>query len=234
MQKLNTLGVELQSLKEELLKPGYSVVVQKALKLQADELAKNNIIDVDLHLALTNEKIETKEFSGLLYDNPVCLKTKEEMLVEFEQIRETLQAQLDADEISTGITSKSIVDTDQIAFTRTFQLDKQWVSEYFGQPADEVGKLMVRNGFVEKFAVLRLAKILDSFLKSEQFVKDEMVECKATRVFYDLENSYYGIHLMFYLNIEDAEVEDKATAALDYIRQMNKKVTAYMDERMKI
>jgi hypothetical protein len=61
-----------------------------------------------------------------------------------------------------------------------------------------------------------------------------MVDCKATRVFYDMEKSYYGIHLMFYVNIEEAENEEKAKAALDYIRQMNDKVTAYVDERMKI
>lgn len=233
MQKLNSLGVELQSLKEELLKPEYPDVVKKALRGHADKLAETNI-GVDLHVSLTDEKLNKEEFTAILLENEACLKSKEEMLVDFDKVRERMQEQLDADEFPTGITSKSIVDTDQVAFTKTFKLDKQWVSEYFGQPADEVGKLMVRNGFVEKFAVLRLSKILEGFLKSEQFVEDKIVDCKATRVFYDLENDYYGIHLMFYINIEDAEDEEKTVAALAYIRQMNDKIVAYMDERMKI
>lgn len=233
MQKLNGLGVEILSLKTEILKPDYPDIVKKALRETAENMVKKETIDVDLHLALTDDKLSVKEFEELLIENPACLKTKEELLVEFDQIRETLQKQLNGD-IPTGITSQSMVDEEQIAFTKTFKLDNHWVSEYFGQPADEVGKLMVRNGFIEKFAVLRLSKILESFLESDNFTEHKDIVCKATRVFYDVENNYYGIHLMFYMNIEVAENDERSTEGLKYIREINKKVVSYMEERMKV
>jgi hypothetical protein len=231
MQKLNGLGVEILSLKQEILKPDYPEIVKKALRESAENMVKNKAIDVDLHLALTDEKMKQSDFQSLLLDNPTCLKNKEEMLVDFEKVREQLQEQFNSDDTLMDIESNSLVDTDQIAFSKTFKLDQSWVSKYFGQPADEVGKLMVRNGFVEKFAVLRLSKVLENFLKSDQFTEHKTVECKATRVFYDLEQNYYGIRLMFYMDIEDGEDEEKSTQALDYIRQINEKVVAYMDER---
>lgn len=231
MQKLNELGVELQSLKKELLKTDYSDVVKKALLLSAEEMIKNKIIDVDLHLNLTDNELEQDLFTNVLFDHESCLKTKEEMLVDFEEVRTRLQTQLDEEETPLGIASKSLVDTDQLSFTKTFKLDKQWVSEYFGQPADEVTKLMVRNGFVEKFAVLRLTKILKDFLKSESF--EEAEECKVTRVFYDVEEGYYGIHLIFYVNIEEAEDEKKGTETIQHIKEINNKAISFIEERMK-
>lgn len=233
MQKLNTLGVELLSLKEEMLNPHYPSVVQKALKLQADDLVKNNIIDVDVHLALTDPKMSASDFSTILFETPTCRKTQDEMLAEFEEIRKALQAQLESDETPTDIQSQSIVETDQIAFIKTFKLTKQWVSDYFGQPPEEVGKLMLRNGFVEKFAVLRLARILEGFLQSDLFEKNDLVDCKATRVFYDLENDFYGIHLMFYLNIEDVETDEHRPMIIEYIRRISEKATEYVEERIK-
>lgn len=233
MQKLNGLGVEILALKTEMLKTDYPEIVQKALREAAENLVKNETINVDLHLALTDEKLSIQEFEDILLETPSCLKTKEELLVEYEKIREGLQEQLDKDK-STGITSKSMVDEEKIAFSKTFKLDNQWVSDYFGQPAEEVDKLMVRNGFIEKFAVLRLSKILEGFLKSEEFAEHKDVVCKATRVFYDVENHYYGIHLMFYMDIEVAEDKEKATEGIQYIREINEKAVKYMGERMKV
>lgn len=232
MQKLNALGVELQSLKIELLNKDYPDVVKRALRGHADKLAETEI-DVDLHVSLTDNKISSEEFTSILLEHKACLKTPEELLVEYEKIREEIQKTLDERE-NIQITSKSLVEEEQIAFAKTFKLDKEWVSEYFGQSADEVGKLMIRNGFIEKFAVLRLSKILEDYLKSDLFKKDKEVDCKATRVFYDLEQGYYGIHLMFYVDIEVAEDKEKVPRMLDYICEIHDKVVPFVEERLKI
>lgn len=234
MQKLNALGVEILSLKTEMMKTDYPEIVKRALRETAENMVKKEAIDVELHLALTDEKLSTKEFEEILLENPSCLKTKEELFVEYEQIRESLQEELNKDEALENITSSSMVDEEQLSFSKTFKLDNQWVSEYFGQPANEVDKLMVRNGFVEKFAVLRLSKILEDFLKSDDFLKHDDVICKATRVFYDVENHYYGIHLVFYIDIEVAEDKEKIIEGLEYIRNINEKATNYMNDRMKV
>lgn len=231
MEKLNTLGLKLKSLKEELMKPDYPDVVKEALRSHADKLAETTI-NVDLHISLTDEKIGLSEFNEILLETKDCLKSYEEMFVEYERIREKVQLQLDEEEKPTNITSSSLVDEEKLAFTKTFKIDKQWVSDYFGQPADEVGKLMVRNGFIEKFAVLRLSKILEDFLKSEYFYEDKIVECKATRVFYDVEKEYYGIHLMFYMTIENAEDEEKVEKAVEYIRRITEKSEIYVGDRL--
>lgn len=234
MQKLNGLGVNIQSLKKEMLNADYPEIVKKALRDSAEIKVKNKEIDVELHLALTDENLSYEEFTQILLENKDCLKSHEEMLVDFEKIRETIQEQLDADEIPTGIITNSLVDEEKISFTKTFKLDKLWVAEYFGEPAEEVSKLMVRNGFVEKFAVLRLSKILKDFLKDENLKKDDLIECKATRVFYDVEGDYYGIHLMFYLDIEAAENDENIPLALAYIHEVHDKAVEFVEERMKI
>lgn len=233
MQKLNELGIELQSLKNELLKPDYPDLVKKALLLSAENMTKNDIIDVDLHLSLTDDNVDKSDFTKELMAIPSCLKTEAEMFVEFEKIREDLQSALDESEDGEQmLTSQSIVETDQIAFTKTFELNNQWVCNYFGQPTDEVGKLMVRNGFVEKFAVLRLSKILESFLNSEDYVSHDLVDCKATRVFYDVEEGFYGIHLMFYISVDEAENKEHREQILTYIKTIQGNAKEYMDKRM--
>jgi|HigsolmetaAR206D_1030411.scaffolds.fasta_scaffold00003_76 hypothetical protein len=234
MQKLNSFGLELQSLKQELLKPDYPPIVKKSLVNMAHSMVEKNQIDVNLHLLLTDEKTSLEDFTALLHETPACLKTKEEILAEFEQIRESLQALLEEMEPGTPVTSNSLIETEQLVFTQTFRLDKQWVSDYFGQPPEEVGKLMVRNGFVEKFAVLRLAKILEDFLTSGDFAPREGVDVKATRVFYDIDHGDYGIHLMFYLDIEEAENSEKAKGHLEYIREVAAKAREYMSDRMMV
>lgn len=234
MQKLNALGVELQSLKRELLNPNYPSVVKKSMITLAHTMVEKELIDVNLHLLLTDEKTGFDDFNAFLHETPSCLKTKEELLAEYEKIRESLEDILKEMEPDTSLTSKSLVDTEQISFAQTIKLDKQWVSDYFGQPADEIDKMMVRKGFVEKFAVLRLAKILSDFLKSGLFDKRDGVDVKATRAFYDVDHGYYGIHLMFYISIEDAEDEKKAKEHLEYIQDVAKKVREYAGERLKV
>lgn len=233
MEKLNTLGLKLQSLKSELLKPDYPEVVKEALRGHADKLAETDI-GVDLHVSLTDKKITIEEFTDILLETKYCLKTPEEMLVEFEKIRASLHLLLNGETDEPLIPSTSLVEEEKIVFTRTFKLDKQWVSEYFGQPPEEVGKLMIRNGFVEKFAVLRLSKIFDDFLKSSDFKKDKTVKCKITQVFYNVEQGFYGINLIFYVQIEDAEDEEKASNILEYIQETNRKAEAMFSVRMMV
>ena len=232
MEKLNELGLELKELKSELLNDSHSGVIKRALALSAEELAKKDIINVDLHLSLTDEKIDAKTFESELFANPSCLKTKEEMMVEFEKIREQLDEKLEEEGLL--LDSESLVDTDQLSFAKTFKLDKPWVSEYFGQPNDEVDKLMVRNGFVEKFAVLRLSKILEDFLGSDRVEKNEKIDCKATRVFYDVEEGYYGISLIFYLGIEEVEDDTFTIEAIDYMKGILGIASEYVTQRLTV
>lgn len=234
MEKLNAFGLELKELKRELLNPDYPEVVKKSLVNMAHTMAEKEHIDVNLHLLLTDKKTTLDDFLELLHETPACLKTKEELLEEFEKIREGLQEYLEELNPDTAITSKSLVDTDELVFVLTFELDSEWVSEYFGQPIDEIDKLMVRNGFVEKFAVLRLTKIIEDFLKSGEYDEIDYVRVKATRVFYDMDCGYYGIQLMFYMDIEEAENEEKAKQHIEYIRDVADKAIAYYDERMRI
>lgn len=233
MQKLNTLGVELQELKNELLKTEYPDVVKKALFGHADKLVESSI-SIDLHVSLTDQKIKAKDFLEVLLENDKCIKTSEEMLVEFEKIRESIQVQIDEDGNEIDITSQSIIEDEQIAFTKTFKMDNLWVSEYFGQPQSEVNSLMVRNGFVEKFAVLRLSKILEDFMNGEDFKENKLTEVKATRVFYDVEGAYYGIHLMFYVNIDITEDEKKTQTVLEYVKKTSTDCVNFVDLKMKI
>lgn len=234
MEKLNAFGLELKELKRELLNPDYPDIVKKSLVNMAHTMVEKDQIDVNIHLLLTDENTGLDVFTNLLHETPSCLKTKEELFAEFEEIREKLQQHLKTLEPNTPVTSRSLVDTDELVFVLTFRLDEEWVSAYFGQPIEEVDKLMIRNGFVEKFAVLRLTKILEDFLKSDEHESRDGVRVKATRVFYDVDYGYYGIHLMFYMDIEDAENEEKAKGHIEYIQDVSAKARAYFEERTKV
>lgn len=90
---------------------------------------------------------------------------------------------------------------------------------------------MVRNGFVEKFAVLRLSKILDGFVKSGTFESHEYIDCKPTRVFYDVEDGFYGIHMVFYVKVDKTEEEVSSKELLGYMKDTVLSTTKYITKR---
>jgi len=229
LEKLNDLGLELKELKKELLNTTHSNVVQKALSLSAENLVKNDVIDTDLHLVLTDKSTNIQNFEEILLKTEGCLKTKEELLVEFEKIRESVNQKMN--EIGLSLETKSLVDTYQLSLMKVFKIDKEWVSKYFGQPKEEVEKLMVRKGFVEKFAVLRLPTILENFFNQGEIEKTDKVDCRVTQTFYDVEDDYYGIRLIFYMTIEDAEDKTIQDESLTYINKITTQATEYIDER---
>lgn len=206
MNKYNNLGVELINYKHEILK-NYPDIVKRSLHLSIDQLMQNNIIDIDTHYALKDDTTTTDSFKNYIIEKSAYIKSAEELLVEYEALREKLNIKLNEQGLSETVHTQSYVEKEKIAINKTFAIDEDYVVNYFGVPREDLEKLMNRKGFVEKYAVLRLPKILSDFLKTVDY-PSELFKCSASLVYFDVDKNRYCIDLIFDAPVETVE-EDR-------------------------
>ena len=89
MNKYNQLGLELIKYKTELLKE-YTDIVVNALYLAIDQLVQTKIIDTDTQTYLKDNDISLKEFSEIIIVDEKYIRSNEELLVEYEALREKI------------------------------------------------------------------------------------------------------------------------------------------------
>jgi hypothetical protein len=206
MNKFNNLGIELINYKHEILR-NYPDIVKKSLHLSVDQLLQNNMIDIDTHYALKDDGTGAESFKEYILTKPAYMKTVEELLVEYEALREKLNQKLADHEMIEKVHTQSYVDKEKITISKTFMLNEEYIMAFFGVPKEDLEKLMKRKGFVEKYAVLRLPKILGEYLKAIDY-PPELFKCGASLVYYDVDNNGYSIDLLFEIPIEIVEDEN--------------------------
>lgn len=206
MQKFNQLGLELLSTKEELLNKNHSDVVRKALLFQAESMTQNQLIDPDTHLALTNIDLNQDEFSLFLAEKKLYMKTIEELRNEYDVIREAI-----AEKFKTGVPFDSLskVENESLVYIQTFELDLDWVKSYFLVKENDIPQLIKEKGFVAKFAVLRIPKIIDEFLAKHALAHDVVETVRAEHVYLNADTSSYCMDLIYTVSID--KVEDFST-----------------------
>ena len=94
MNKLNGLGQELLSYKKELLREDYPAIVKKSLEIAVNKMAEDNVIGIDIHYDLIHNDITMEQLNELLLKSKTCMKTAEELLSEYEVLREALNSEL--------------------------------------------------------------------------------------------------------------------------------------------
>lgn len=207
MNKYNALGVELINYKTELLKE-YPEIVKRSLMLSIDQMLQNELIDLDTHYAIKDDTTLVEPFREYILTKPTYLKTVEELFAEYEELRDKLTQKLLELQIEDQLSTESFVKKEQIAIIKTFNIDMEYAKAFFGVEIDEVEKLMKKKGFIEKFAVLRLPKILGDFLKTIEY-PTELFNCEASFVYFDVETNSYCIDLLFDIPVENLEDEEK-------------------------
>lgn len=205
MQKLNQLGLELISMKQELMNDKHSDIVRKALLFQVENMTENKLIEVDTQVELTNEKMLLDEFRLYLMEKPSYMKTAEELRGEYDAIRESITEKMNTE---VNLESFSNVQDETITFIQTFELDLEWVKRYFAVKESDIPRLVKENGFVAKFAVLRLLKLVDDFMASNMSENDYVDVKRDNNVYMNVETSSYCLDLIYTVSIDDAEVED--------------------------
>lgn len=205
MNKFNQLGVELLEYKKELVKD-YPELVLKSLYSSIDSMATDGIIDVDIHYALKDKSQDIESLKTLLLSKKTCLKTKEQLLEEYEELRDKLDKALslaDNDYVST----KSDIDNEAIVLTQKFVLKEDFLKNYFYIESEkDFETLMKRKGFIEKFAILRLEKIFNDFLNNIN--SNELYKVDHSKVFFNGEENLYGIQLLVNIPVENLEVDE--------------------------
>ena len=227
MNKFNALGMEVLDYKTEYLKE-YPQLVHDSIALAID--SKSNV-EEEIKTKLKDTSFSYDDFKKYLLTQTSCLKTYEQLLVEYESIRQTLDNLLLKDEISKDLKSFSKVEDEQIQIVQEFVITEDFIKNYFTiENEKDFEILMSRKGFIEKFAILRLTKIFDDFLKT---LKDTTsFSLKHSLVFFNSESNVYGIHLEYNISIEELEKENQIETITNKIIEISKNANKNYKDRM--
>ncbi|WP_442638156.1 hypothetical protein [Rossellomorea marisflavi] len=229
MQKFNQLGLELLSTKDELLNDKHSDVVRKALLFQAESMTENKLIDPDTHLALTDKDLSPDDFSLFLAEKKSYMKTIEELRNEYDVIREAI-----AEKFSTDVVfdSMSKVEEESLVYIQTFELDLEWVKSYFLVKESDIANLIKEKGFVAKFAVLRIPKIIDEFLDTQSLEHEVVSVERAEHVYLNAETSSYCMDLVYSIPIDEVEDDTTHSSIAEYISDSATASQAFFKEKI--
>ena len=239
MNKFNKLGMEVIDFKTEFLK-NYPPIVHESLGVAIDKKRDDSIISDMIHDKLLDSTVSLGEFkSFLLKEEPSCLKTYAELLQEYEDIRmsftEALQEVLSKDNVDTSlfdaIKTCSKVESEEIFVQQEFIITEEFINNYFLIESEkDFEVLMSRKGFIEKFAVLRLVRILKDFLDKQEDSCN--YELHNSPVFFAAERNVYGIYLEFKIPIALLESEEQQKELSEIIAKImedaNKNFHAHM------
>lgn len=233
MEKLNKFGSEMLEYKKELQKD-YPELIIKSLNQTIDHLAENGVIDVDTHFAIKENSIDEQGLRELLLQKQNFLKTKEELFVEYEGIRLKLNEYLEiTDENNSEIKSISSVDEEQLCITKEFILTEQFLKDYFDiESENDFNVLMSRKGFIEKFAILRLNKVLKDFIKQQE--TSDSFTYMNSNVFFEAERNVYGIYLLFKIPIDNTVANDKLEEIAKHIKYIIEESEVFFKKKMSI
>lgn len=229
MQKFNQLGLELLSTKDELLNVNHSEVVKKALLFQAESMTENKLIDPDTHLALTNRDLSPGEFELFLAEKKSFMKTIEELRNEYDVIRESI-----ADKFKTDVAfdSMSKVENESLVYIQTFELDLEWVKSYFLVKENDIPQLIKEKGFVAKFAVLRMPKIIDEFLDVLANSHEVVDVFREEHVYLNADTSSYCMDLIYTVSIDAVEDASTHDEIAEYISESGTISSKFFKEKI--
>ncbi|MEK3955931.1 hypothetical protein [Psychrobacillus sp. FSL K6-1464] len=217
MNRLNKTGMTLIDYKTELMKE-YPQIVRDALITTIAQMKEQKIVTIDAFTYMQDKTIPMEDFNRYLLTQATYAKSDEEMFEEFEVIRKDLMRSLAN---TLGLTSKSMLTKEQIVVHKKFYMDATFAKNYFQVEEKDIMNLMKRKGIVEKFAVLRLPKIIGDYCNKHK-MENRMIRMDYSMVYYESEGDRYAIDLTFEIGIEKlehmvdySEVSDSITQSVE-------------------
>lgn len=220
MNKFNALGMEVLSYKNEYLNKDYPQLVHNSIAVAIDN--KENIPD-KLKLSLKDMSIDYDAFKQSLLSESSCLKTYEELMLEYEAIRASIENKIkkDKDELK-DIVTFSKVENEEIEIKQEFVITEEFIRNYFSISSEsEFEALMARKGFIEKFSILRLTKIFDNFMN--ELEKEAMFNVSHSLTFFKSEKNVYGIYMEYRIPIDNLEEENTTDSICEKIHYIANK-----------
>lgn len=246
MNKFNALGMDMLEYKAQLLNREYPDIVRNSLEFTFDKLCEKLALETDVNLAVKDLDITLEDLKLDLLNREKYIKTKEELFSEYEVVKGTFVESIKEfnSECLNNVEFDSKVDNEEIFVTKKFNIDRDFVKQYFciseyDTPEKEVeilDKLMKRGGFVEKFAVLRLTKILSGFLESYDFDNKPFV-CDISGTYYDEkeedgDTGFYAIDFVLKIGITTLEDSSQDKELIEEVSTALNDVSKYYYDRV--
>lgn len=204
--KLNVAGIELLEYKKELLK-SHNYIVQNALYAALDIKLQANLLSEETCNLIKDTTVSYEEFHTYLMEQKEFLKSKKDLLNEYDQFKYDFSNKIMNYNIEL-LSSVSDIENEKISFIKTFSIDENFVSHYFGiKDEEEIALLLKRNGFIETFSALRLKKIVEDWYivfkhtQSESF-NDELIAIEVSPVYYNAAKNSYDIDILMHFDYE--------------------------------
>lgn len=227
------MGQSLLQSKEDLLLYQKQERIYEALNFQIDEtLVKTGIIDEATESRLKNLNIDTVTFRNYLLSTVQFLKSDDELLQDFKELKTKLTDELlrqNVSDVSTNIDIKG----DKISVLKTYTIDAQYVLNHFEIEPDKVHDLMQVNGFVSKYAVLRLPKVFKTFIETCEDIP-HFFSLSASKVFESDNPMGYSIDIVFDIKTSELEIEDNIQHIVSYIKEILDSCNEYVSQKLSI
>lgn len=230
MQKINRInetGLSLLEYKEELLKD-YPPIVKNSLIASVEQMLINEVIDTVIYELITDNQEDFASFREYILSNKNYTKTHAELFKEFENVRKTLDKHMKDEEIY-GLITESIVEENSIFAVKTFTIDEDFIMHYFGIQEKDLNSLMKKKGFAEKFAALRLTKVMKDIIKENKDYSHSL-ELDYSPAFFDDMNNTFNIEFIIQININTLNLEDDEM--FENIKEIEKNASYIYGQKM--
>ena len=236
MKKMKPIAYEILSLKQEILNDSYPDVVKRALEISVDQMYKNEFINFNTQLMIKDNNTSCVELEKYLKDIPEYIKSREELILEYEKLTEKMSGILLDKGLDRDLFYYNLdIDNDKIKLCNVFSLKEEFLKKYFYfQPSSDeyFDKLMKKKGFIERFAILRLPRIFFNFIDSCEFNNNFKLE--KSYPYLDSKSNCYAIDLVFSIPSEVIETDDKLDIITNDILKIIENANYYFEERMSI
>lgn len=230
MDRYNEKGKKLLEYKTELIKD-YPQLVRDALVLSLDKMRETQLLDEDTYEKLKLSEDSFDFFKQYLITKKDYTKTEAEIFEEFEKLREILNATIHETEGLEEVRTENNTKKDKISIVKKYSIDEDFTLQYFGVSEEDSLGLMKRRGFIEKFSVLRLTKIMTDFMRNLSYQKD-LLECDISLSFYDEETNSYAIEILFDIDISLIENNVDLHEVCNEVKRIKNLSDEYYDKRI--
>lgn len=222
MEKLNKSGRILLQYREEY-KKHYADNIDNSLKQAVLEMYNEKIINEKIFRNIFNGDISDDTFEGILLRDKSFIKNKSELNSEFDKIRQKVNDYMIEIGFIDGMSTKNAIDFNKIIIIHEFDLNRAFMTAFFGVNQMEIVPLMRRRGFMEKFSVLRLNQVLKEIYNEMNPLED--VDYSYSLVYYNRETKGFSIDYKYSVSIEVLSSDEKMKSIIDLIKNEDTIVT---------
>lgn len=217
LKKINETGIRLLEYKEELMKD-YPQIVRDSLLLSLEQMVSDKVIDLNTYQVMKSTSENKESFVSYLLTKKEYIKSYDELFKEYDVYREELSEELKMQELH-DLTTETIVEKDSIYVAKTFTLDEKFVMDYFGVEEKDLIKLMKRRGFMEKFATLRLTKVMSDIIKKGKSIIS-LIKLDSSLAYFNDSEDGFNIDFIMEISVDDLPILDKKTKIIAEIKDM--------------